>query len=373
MKILIACSNSLTHPIPGVKLETDLVKNALETNRYQVVLNDKATLTNIAANFQQNPNNIAIFHYSGHANGKAIELWQDLEGGKNKNAYAEGFAQYIGTQNTVRFVFLNGCSSQGQVDYFLKNGVRAVIATNRPVNDTIAQQFAEHFYKTWISGKTLKFAFESALALVLSGYASFSQLNRAMLLDDEDEADEASLNQPTYQIFPPLSEDSPVHYATLRELLNGFNPPIKKKKLFVCYAEEDADFTNNLKKQMAALERRGMIEWRSANTTELGNGIDAQMEDFIQTSDIVLLMVSPDFLASEDIWISQIEPIMLRFNASQCAVIPILLRNCPFRDTVFGGLQFLPRNGKPVKTWTDQDEALLAVQTEVKKVVELNN
>lgn len=370
MKLLIACANSTSRPLDGVKKETESLRGALEANRYQVVLNEQATLANLADNFQSNPNNIAIFHYSGHANGKAIELWLDADGSKNKNAYAEGFAQFIGTQNTVKFVFLNGCSSQGQVDYFLQNGVRAVIATNKPVNDTIAQNFAEAFYKAWLSGKKLKEAFESALGLLKTGVLSYKDLFRGMIFDEEE--DDMHLDEPTYQLFPPLTDDAPVHYATLRELTNGYNPPKKKKKMFVCFDEADEDFCLDLKKQMAPLERRGMVEWRAANMTEMG-AVDVQMENFIQTADIVLLMVSPDFLSSEDIWMYQMEQIMQRFNASQCVVVPVLLRVCDYQSTIFGGLQCLPRNGKAVKTWADKDEALLAVQTELKKVIEKEN
>ncbi len=100
---------------------------------------------------------LAIFHYSGHAGGKHLELADRL-------ADAGGMAQLLGQYPHLKLVFLNGCSTLGHVDALLRNGVPAVIATSVSINDARATAFAKQFYHSLSHRATLKEAFNEAAA-----------------------------------------------------------------------------------------------------------------------------------------------------------------------------------------------------------------
>lgn len=106
---------------------------------------------------RHNPNlKLTIFHYAGHANGNSLKF-------KDQEVRGEGLAKVLGNhKNSLKLVFLNGCSTSRQVEDLLKNGVPAVIATSTAVHDGWAAEFAGFFYEKLISESTIKQAFQYA-------------------------------------------------------------------------------------------------------------------------------------------------------------------------------------------------------------------
>ena len=143
----------------------------LLSSHLNVVQKPVATHPRIEQSFNIHGKRIRIFHFAGHANAHQIELAMGSDG--HKGGYVAGVAKYIGLQKGVELVFLNGCSTQGQVQHFLKASIPAVIATTSAVNDKIAREFAVLFYSTFVLNKhkkSLKQAFEEAKAQLQGRY-----------------------------------------------------------------------------------------------------------------------------------------------------------------------------------------------------------
>jgi hypothetical protein len=143
--------------------------------------------------FNRFPDQVAIFHYGGHADGTALQL--EAPGGGNEAAHAGGLAQLMGLSTTLRLVFLNGCATRDQVKALLDRGVRAVIATAVPINDSMATEFAEQFYEALASGKSIKASFESAKAMIASRHGDKREVAefRSMSWGEKTEAVESGL------------------------------------------------------------------------------------------------------------------------------------------------------------------------------------
>ena len=62
-----------------------------------------------------------------------------------------------------------------------------------------------------------------------------------------------------------------------------------------------------------------------------------------------------------------------RHEAGEAKVIPVILRHCDWHSSPFGKLMAAPRDGKPVVTWPDKDEALADVAKQVRRAVESLN
>ena len=90
---------------------------------------------------------VGIFHFAGHAGPNAIQL------AEGKLAYVQGLAPLVAMQGGVKLVFLNGCSTFGQIEAYRKANVPAVIATDKPINDNFAREFASLFYANFVESK----------------------------------------------------------------------------------------------------------------------------------------------------------------------------------------------------------------------------
>jgi hypothetical protein len=145
------------------------------------------------------------------------------------------------------------------------------------------------------------------------------------------------------------------------------SPTTNALTLFYSYAHEDEPLRNDLDKQLSLLKRQGHLStWYDRNIsagTEWAQEIDTHLE----STDIILLLVSADFLASD--YCYSIE--MQRHEAKAATVIPVILRpTLGWEDAPFGKLQALPTGAKAITSWLNRDEALLDVAQGIRKAVQ---
>ena len=143
-------------------------------------------------------------------------------------------------------------------------------------------------------------------------------------------------------------------------------------EIFCCYARKDLEFLNELKTRLTPFQRQGLITlWAD---TDIGAGVEWEEEitKHLDTAQIILLFVSPDFLASDYIYRKEMKRAMERHERKEARVIPIILRKVHWQD-VLGHLQALPKNGKEVTSWPNQDDAFYDVTNSIIQVArELN-
>ena len=168
--IFLAFANSSANPLPHLadeyhRLES-IRQQAEHKGHCELVVAPYATVDDILGMFQDErfSGRIAIFHYAGHAD--SYELLLQNAGGQPAIAHAGGLAAFLGHQSGLQLVFLNGCSTQPQVQGLLEAGVAVVIATSQAIDDQVATEFAARFYQFLADGDALGVAFEKAQAAV---------------------------------------------------------------------------------------------------------------------------------------------------------------------------------------------------------------
>jgi hypothetical protein len=148
--------------------------------------------------------------------------------------------------------------------------------------------------------------------------------------------------------------------------------PKKALEVFFSYSHQDQDLRDQLETHLSLLKNQGIISsWHDRKIiagTEWAREIDAHLN----TAQIILLLISADFLASSYCYDIEVKRAMERHSAGQARVIPIILRHCEWHSTPFGKLQALPTDGKPVdsRNWYNKDEAFHNVTQGIRKVVE---
>lgn len=147
--------------------------------------------------------------------------------------------------------------------------------------------------------------------------------------------------------------------------------PLKSAvEIFYSYSPDDEALRVRLEKHLSLLRRLGYVEsWNGRRVGAHGQG-DGEISAHLNSAQIILLLVSPDFMASDYVYDVEVTRAMWRHERGEARVIPVILRPCDWRGAPFSKLQALPKDARPVTTWDDQDEALLDVAEGIRQVVE---
>jgi hypothetical protein len=140
-------------------------------------------------------------------------------------------------------------------------------------------------------------------------------------------------------------------------------------RVFCSYAHEDEDYKIELEKHLSLLKRQGYIQLWHDRDINAGDEWKTKIDLNLESADIILLLVSADFIASDYCYSVEMERALTRHEEAAARVIPIIVRQTDWQTAPFGKLQVLPRDGKPVKTWEDRDEAWTEVAKEIRKIV----
>jgi hypothetical protein len=141
-------------------------------------------------------------------------------------------------------------------------------------------------------------------------------------------------------------------------------------KVFISYAHHDQMMLDRLHIHLAMLRREGGIsEWYDRNILA-GGAIDREIASQLNASSLFLALLSPDFLDSQYCYESEMQAAIKKHDAGEIIVVPIVLEPCDWRFSPLKQFKALPRNGKPVTEWTNQNEALLDVVTELRRLVQ---
>lgn len=145
-------------------------------------------------------------------------------------------------------------------------------------------------------------------------------------------------------------------------------PPLVE--IFCCYAREDLTLFRDLEKHLAALKREGLATLWADIYTPAGADWEQTIHHHLDTAQIVLLLISPDFLNS-DACFHQMKRAMESEQRGEARVIPILLRSVDWGNAPFAKLQILPQNGRPVESehGPKPDEALAEVTRGIRQII----
>jgi hypothetical protein len=139
-------------------------------------------------------------------------------------------------------------------------------------------------------------------------------------------------------------------------------------KLFYSYAHEDEELRDKLMKSLSPLREKGRIEEWHDRKILAGESWGDEIDAALDRADIILLLLSNDFLDSPYINDVEVERALARHRDGTAVVVPILLRAVLFEETKFSHLQALPTDAVAIRSWNNEDEALVDV---VKGLVEV--
>ena len=143
-------------------------------------------------------------------------------------------------------------------------------------------------------------------------------------------------------------------------------PPL----VFFSYSKADIEYLDEFRTQLRPLERDNQVRLWDDRQIRPGESWDDSIRSALQSADIIFLLLSADFLATDYIDETEITIALERHRKGEAKVIPIQLRPCLWQDTPLGELQAIPRKDTVISTAKDQDEVWLQVLLEIKEELE---
>lgn len=140
-------------------------------------------------------------------------------------------------------------------------------------------------------------------------------------------------------------------------------------EVFCCYAREDQVMLEHLKKHLTPLQRQGQITIWSDTNLNAGVEWEKELHQHLESADLILLLISPDFMASDYCYSIEMGRAIVRQNEGSAQVIPILLRSTFWQNASFAKLQIIPTNANPVINWPDRDDAFHDITMHISRVI----
>jgi hypothetical protein len=139
--------------------------------------------------------------------------------------------------------------------------------------------------------------------------------------------------------------------------------------LFFSYSHIDERLRDQLEVHLAQLKRDGLIDAWHDRRILAGSNLDDSISEQLESADIVLLLVSPDFINSDYCYSHEMTRALERHERKEVRVIPVILRSCDWTSSPLGKLLAFPTDGRAVTSWPNQDEAFTDVAKAIRKAV----
>ena len=140
--------------------------------------------------------------------------------------------------------------------------------------------------------------------------------------------------------------------------------------IFMSYTHTDETLRNELEKHLSGLRRQEVISIWHDRRIGPGEDIHGQISAHLDSAEIILLLVSADFLASDYCYDTEMARAMARHVEGVARVIPVILRPCDWHGAPFGRLKAVPTDGKPVTKHATLDDGFLEVAQAVRQAAE---
>src|SRR5579875_37499 len=142
-------------------------------------------------------------------------------------------------------------------------------------------------------------------------------------------------------------------------------------EIFCLYAFQDEKWVREVEKYLSPLRRSGLLVVRPGSEINAGRERRAVLRQYIERAHIVLLFISPDFLASDECNNFGLHLAMRRYEEGNCRLIPLIIRSTLWQDEPFAELKVLPADAKPLANYSNKDEALLAIARGIQEAVQV--
>ncbi len=142
--------------------------------------------------------------------------------------------------------------------------------------------------------------------------------------------------------------------------------------IFIAYTPTDRSYLEELQVHLSVLERLGLVDkiWYDG-MVEVGRDWESTILDALHQSDIILLLVSADFIASDFCYHQEMQQAIRLHEEGKVHTIPIIVRPCLWERAPFSKLNVLPKGGQPLSSseWPHEDVPYVQITKAVEDII----
>lgn len=144
-------------------------------------------------------------------------------------------------------------------------------------------------------------------------------------------------------------------------------------KAFISYSHADDSYLELFQKHLVQLRREGSISDWTDNAISAGGNLDNEISKALNEAEIFIALVSPDYLNSNYCYEKEFEEAQRRHKEGSLKIIPVILEPCDWQNTPFGSIKALPKDGKAVALWNNQNTAMMDVTAHLRNLSNMDN
>lgn len=140
-------------------------------------------------------------------------------------------------------------------------------------------------------------------------------------------------------------------------------------KAFISYSHVDSRYLERLHVHLAQLQRENIIITWTDKDILAGGKLDNEISESLKNSNLFIALLSPDYISSNYCFEKEFEKALEMQESNQIAIIPIIVENCDWLNTPFKKFKALPKDGKPVSEWNNENTAFLNIIQEIRNLI----
>ncbi len=138
---------------------------------------------------------------------------------------------------------------------------------------------------------------------------------------------------------------------------------------FISYSHSDEYIVKRLHTHMSQLKREGTLTSWFDGEILVGSTLDENIKVELEKADLFIAIVSPDYLNSAYCYDIEFQRALAKFQIGQVRIIPIIAQPCDWKPSPFGKFKAIPKDGKPISEWTNENNAFLNIIDELRRIV----
>ncbi len=143
----------------------------------------------------------------------------------------------------------------------------------------------------------------------------------------------------------------------------------KPMKFFVSYSSKDEKYKDELKKHFKGVIDNGLMDYWDGKIILPGEYWDTEIKKKLEEADVILLLISVDFMNSDYINNVELKHALEREKQGLVKIIPILVRTCDFESSPLNNRHSLPVGKKPIEEWDNKEAAYVNIVEQIKKIL----
>ena len=97
---------------------------------------------------------------------------------------------------------------------------------------------------------------------------------------------------------------------------------------------------------------------------------DEEIKQHLKEDDIIVLLISADFINSDYCYEKEMKTAFERMEKKEAVVVPVIVRPCYWKTTPLGDIQALPKDGKPISKYQDEDDAYVEIVESISNIID---